>query len=159
MSRQALSREADSGQLCGEPASSVCVPASGVAVWTEPVCDLLGSHSDEELTISIEMWASSSLPTRLAEEMDKSDVESLARSCKWSWSEPDSMLTLLHNPPRLCRVSSRLCSSSLCSCSSRSFSVFCAEKDSKDTFSGYMLFLNKNFIVERVKMSLSEGNK
>lgn len=127
MSRQVLIKDPGSG----EPASSVCVPASGAAVWTEPADGLVGSHSEEQLTISIVIWDSSSLPTKLGEELGKSGEESLARSCKWSWSEPDSMLTLLHNPTRLCRVSSRFCSSSVCSCSSRSFSFFCRENDSK----------------------------
>lgn len=130
MSRQSLSRDTGSGKLCWEPDSSVCVPGSGAAVLIEPTGSLLGSHAEEQLTISIVIWDSSSLPTRLEEEMGGSGDESLARSCKWSWSEPDSMLTLLHNPHRLCRVSSRFCSSSVCSCSSRSFSLVCREKDS-----------------------------
>lgn len=84
MSRQTLSREVGTGQLCGEPASSVCVPASGAAVSTEPAGGLLGSHSEEQLTISIVIWDSSSLPERLGEEMGASGEETLARSCMWS---------------------------------------------------------------------------
>lgn len=140
MSRQALSWDAGSGQLCGEPASSACVPACGKAVWTKSAGSLLGSHSEEQLTISTVIWDSSSLSTRLGGEMDKSGDESLARSCKWSWSQPGSVLTLLHNPHRLCRVSSRFCSSSVCSCSKRSFSLFCRDNDGKAHLFLFMVY-------------------
>lgn len=132
MFRQTLSREEGLGQLCGEPASSVCAPASGVAVWTESAGGLLGQRSEEQLTILIVIWDSSFLPTWLGEEMGESGEETLARSCTWSWSEPDSMLTLLHNSHRLCRVSSRFCSSSVLSCNSRSSWLFCRANDSNN---------------------------
>lgn len=124
MSRQALSRDAGKEQLCGESASSVCVPVSGATVLTDSAGGPLGSQSEEQLTISIVISDSSSFPARLGEDMGKSDEESLARSCTWSCSEPHSMLTLLHKPQKLCRVSSRFCSSSVCSRRSRSFSFF-----------------------------------
>lgn len=84
MSRQALSKDAGSGQLCGEPVSSVRVLTCDAAVSTESAGSWFGSHPEEQLTILIMIWDSSSLPTRLGEEMGKSGEESLARSCKWS---------------------------------------------------------------------------
>lgn len=128
MSRQSSSRVTGSGQFCWEPDSSVCVPGSCATVLIELAGIFLGSHS-EDLTISIVILDSSYLPTRLEEEIDDSGEESLARSCKWSLSEPDSKPTLLHKPHRLCRVSSRFCSSSVRSCSSRSFSLVCKKQD------------------------------
>lgn len=125
MSRQALSGDAGTRQLCGEPACCVWAPACGAVVWTESEGGRpLGSHSEKQLTVLTVVWDPSSLATWLGGETGKSVEENLARSCKWSWSEPDSMLTLLYNPHRLCRISSRLSSSSLCSCCSRTFSLF-----------------------------------
>lgn len=106
-----------------EPASSVCVLAGGAGVWTESAGAPLGSDSEEQLTISTVIWDPLSLDTRPVV-MGKSGEESLARSCSWSWSEPASMLTVLHNLQRLWRVSSRFCSSSVLSCSNLSFSPF-----------------------------------
>lgn len=131
MSRRVLKRDAGTGQLCGEPVSSVCVLASGAPSCTASTGGPLGSHTEEQLTISIVIWESASLPTELGEERRTSGEVSLVRSCMSTGSEAVSMLTLLHNPHRLCRVSSRFCSSSLRSCSSRSFSFFCREDDSK----------------------------
>lgn len=146
ISRQALSRDAGKEQLCGESASSVCVPVSGATVLTDSAGGPLGSQSEEQLTISIVISDSSSFPARLGEDTEKSDEESLARSCKWSCSEPDSMLTLLHKPHRLCRASSRFCSSSVCSRRSRSFSLFCREGDSKAP--SHLLF--RAFVMNKV---------
>lgn len=132
-SRQAFSRGVGSGEHCE---GSVCVPASDPA--PDSAGSLLVSHSEEQLTISTVIWDLSSLPTKQGEEvgksgetMGKSGEESLVKICNCSWSVPDSMLTLLHNPHRLCRVSARLCSSSVCSCSSCSFSLFCRDNKTK----------------------------
>lgn len=128
MSRQTSSRDTER-QLCGGTASSVCGPVAAAAVWAESAGGLLRSHS-EELTIWKSTWDSSPAPKTGGEWMGES-AETLARSCRWSWSEPVVWrLTLLHNPHRLCRVSVKLCSRSVRSCSSRSFWFLCREKDS-----------------------------
>lgn len=77
-------------------------------------------HSEEELTV-LPIGHSLCFSWRLKEEEGKSGEEER----KWSWSEPDSMLTLLQRPHRLCCISSRFCFSSVRSCRSRSFSLTC----------------------------------
>lgn len=124
MSRQSLKRDAGTGQVCAGtgqvcagPVSSVCEPLCGAVVSPEFTVSPLGSHSEEQLTMSTVIWESWSLP--------KSGEESLARSCAWSCSEPYSVPTFLHKLQRLCRASSRFCSSWVLSCSSLSFSFLC----------------------------------
>lgn len=60
------------------------------------------------------------------------------------------MLTLLHNPHRLCLVSSRFCTSSACSSSSRSFSLFWKENDSKAHSLPGLLFMVYIFLGQKL---------
>lgn len=118
MSKQALNKGAETGQ----PESSVQDCSS--AVWTEVTGNPLCPHSKEEFTKTTSC-DSSLFSTRLADEMGKSGEDRLARSCKWSWSEPDSMLMLLQRPHTFCLISARFLFKSFCSWSSCSFSFFC----------------------------------
>lgn len=127
MSKQSLRRDMGSGQRCSETDSSVCGSGSEALVSHEPVGVLLESKA-EEPNMTLGSCASSYFPARLPEVV----WETWASNCKWSWPEPDSALTVLHNSHRLYRISSRFCSSPVCSLSRCSFSLVCRDDRNKE---------------------------
>lgn len=122
MSKQSLRRDMGSGQLCSETHSSVCASGSDTLVSFKLAVILLESKA-EDPNITWESWGSWYLSTRLPEV----DCETWASSCRWSWPEPVSTLAVLQNSHRLYRISSRFCSSSVCSLSRCSFSLVCRD--------------------------------